>query len=125
MEEPPFMLDGARVLEYLSLEGVKGRKHESTVVSGVAIDLSNVAGMAMTQDLVKGHVFLIHCNDRWETLAADEHGDVESARAAAVATYGGMAKEWTVFRALTKDEEAEVESTGRFLRELATDFPDD
>jgi hypothetical protein len=123
MEEPPFMLDGARVLEYVSLEGTRGGKNAYAVVSGVAV--SNVAGMVMTQDLVKGHVFLIHCNDRWETLAADTYGDVESARAAAAAAYGGMEKGWTVFRALTKEEEAEVESTGRFLRELATDFPDD
>ena len=119
------MLDGARVIEYAPFdEGAGPTGRASTIVAGVAVDLGNIAGVAMAQDLVRDRVYLLHCNKDWETVAADSYGDAEAARAAANAAYEGISGGWRPFRALTAEEEAEVRSTTRFLRELAEDFPD-
>ena len=119
------MLDGARVLEYVPFdEGAGPTGRASTIVSGVAVDLFNIAGLAMTADLVHDRVYLLHCNKDWETVAADTYGDAAAARAAANAAYEGIAKGWRPFRPLTAQEETEVQTTRRFLRDLARDFPD-
>jgi len=126
MQEPPMMLDGARVLEYAPfVDEARPRGRASTVVNGVAVDLDNIAGVVMTADLVHDRVYLLHCNKDWQTVAAETYADAESARAAANAAYEGISGGWRRFRPLTAEEEAEVSSTTRFLRELAEDFPDD
>ena len=122
MEDPPFMLDGARVLEFARFDvGIRSSGRASAVVGGVALDFDSVSGLVMAEDLVKGGTFLLHCNDDWHTLAAGTYAGPGEARAAAEAAYPGVSKRWTRFRELTAGEAAEVESTRRFLREIAED----
>ena len=124
MQEPPMMLDGARVLEYACFDAkAKASGEASAIVDGVAVDFNSVSGLAMAEDLVRGATFLLHCNDDWATVAAGTYRDREQARAAAEAAYPGVSGRWTKFRELTAEEAAEVESTRRFLREIAEDDP--
>lgn len=115
MDEPPFLIDGARVLAYASVGGVRAQG----VAGGVAVD--QVAAVAVTHDLAGGAVFLLHCNDRWETLAAEPHGSPEAAQEAARTHYPGIG--WRAYRELTQAERAEIETTRAFLRDLTRDFP--
>lgn len=122
MEDPPFMLEGARVIEFARFDaGLRSSGHASAIVGGVAVDFDSVSGVVMAEDLVKGGTFLLHCNDEWHTVAAGTYAGTDEARAAAEAAYPGLSKRWTRFRELTVEEAAEVESTRRFLREIAED----
>jgi hypothetical protein len=124
MEDPPFMLDGARVLEFASFDAMaKASGSGSAIVGGIAVDFESVSGVVLAEDLVEGATFLLHCNDDWATVAAGTYRDLEQARAAAEAAYPGLSGRWTKFRQLTAEEAAEVESTRRFLREIAEDEP--
>ena len=124
MEEPPLMLDGARVLEYAELDRtVAPTGRISVSVGGAPVDLNSVAGVAIAENLVDGGVFLLHCNDRWETLAAGHYPDPDAARRSAEEAYSGLSMRWKPYHELSAEESAEVESTRKFLRELAADFP--
>lgn len=120
MEEPPFLIDGARVLAYASLAQPGRQPRYSLVVGGVTLDPRSVSQVAITQSLVDSAAFLLHCNERWETVAAATHPDERSARAAAEAALSGLTLEWVPYRPLNDLEKAEVASTTRFLRELAS-----
>ena len=117
MEEPPFMLDGARVLEYAAVSP-GGGKHLSVIVGGVSLDNSNVSRVVIAEDLVEGGVFLMHCNEEWSTVAAGNYPDPGEARRSADKMYQGELA-WRRFRELTGEERKEVETTRAFLRELA------
>jgi hypothetical protein len=126
MEEPPMMLDGARVIEYAALEQGPSRSgHASVVVEGISLDLETVRGLVIAEDLVRGGVFLIHCNRDWETVAVGHHADLQAARASADYAYSAIAPRWTPYRELSAEERAEVESTRAFLREISQQFPED
>ena len=116
MDEPPFLIDGARVLAYAALG--EGRVH-TAVAEGVALDQARAA--AVIEALGDGAVYLLHCNERWETLAAEPHAGLEAAQDAARAQYPGI--EWRPYRALSEEERAEIESTRAFLKDLTRDFP--
>ena len=125
MEEPPLILDGTRVVEYAIFDrSAAATGRASAVVDGVTVDLSNVAGVVITENLAADGFFLLHCNDRWESLAVGHHPDVAFARNTAERAYAGLTMLWTPFRELTAEEAAEVASTRAFLRELAADFPE-
>jgi len=120
------LLDSARVVEYATFDaGAKAAARGSAVVGGVAVDFEAVSGVVIAEDLVKGATFLLHCNADWATLAAGTYPDVAAARASAEAAYAGMPIKWTLFRELSAEEHAEIESTRRFLRELIADYPDE
>ena len=88
LEEPPFVLDAARVLRYAALDpGPRGWR-SSVVVNGVPMDGANLAGVAVAEALLDGTVFLLHCNERWETVSATVLPDVEAAEREAATTYG-------------------------------------
>lgn len=116
MDEPPFLIDGARVLAHAE---VGGDRAHTAVAEGVALDQARA--VAVTEALADGAVYLLHCNERWETLAAEPHPGLAAAQDAAGAQYPGI--EWRAYRALSEAERAEVESTRAFLRELTRDFP--
>lgn len=123
MEEPPFLIDGTRVVEYAPVDASRlAGKHVSVVVSGVALG-DNLRGVAIAEDLVKDGVFALHCNDRWETVAAERFLEPEAARAAVERAYG-MALPWQPYRSLTAKEQSEVDTTRAFLREIAAEFPE-
>jgi hypothetical protein len=123
--EPPFLLDGARVLCHAILGEQAMRRGFSFVAGGVGIDAKSVSRLVVTQSLLDGAVFLLHCNERWETVAAAGAADVETAKAAAAAAYEGIDIPWTPFRELTAEERREMETTARFLRELAAGMLDE
>lgn len=124
MEEPPLMLDGARVLEYAELDRtIAPTGRISISVGGAPVDLNSVAGIAIAENLVEGGVFLLHCNERWETLAAGHYADHDAARRSAEEAYSGLSMRWKPYHDLSPEESAEVETTRKFLRELAADFP--
>jgi len=62
----------------------------------------------------------MHCNERWETIAAGQHADAKSAEGSAAAAYSGVAVPWVKFRELSAEEVREVATTSSFLRELAS-----
>jgi hypothetical protein len=124
MEEPPPILDGCRVVEYAILDRSRTASSRiSTVVEGVTVDLATVAGLVVTENLAAEGHFLLHCNERWETLAAGHHPDAATARDFAARAYAGVPIPWTPYRELSAEEAAEVASTRAFLRDLARDFP--
>jgi hypothetical protein len=117
--EPPLILDGARVLEYAPFDERILASGASAVVGGVAVGSQNAAGLAIVEDLAKGGLFLLTCNADWETVAAVGVADVAGAKAQAEKSFPGAGRVWREFRSLTDAERAELESTRRFLRELA------
>lgn len=116
--EPPPILDGARVLEYAPFDAAIASSRASAVVGGIAVDLQNVAGLVIVEDLANGSVFLLHCSGDWETVTAATVADPPAARALAETSFPGAGRLWRKYRELTAEERAEVESTRRFLREL-------
>jgi len=126
MEHPPIMLDGARVIEFAVLDSTATPTgHVSVVVEGVSLDLSIVSRLVIAENPVEKGVFLLHCNDRWETVAAGHHDRLEAARASAQHAYSGVAARWTKYRELSAEERAEVEATRAFLREMAAEYPNE
>lgn len=125
MSEPPLLLDGSRVLEFaiLDLKSVPARRM-SVVAEGLPMDLGTVTRLVIAEDLVQGGVFLLHCNDDWETFAAGHYHDAEAARRSVQAAYADIGATWTPYRELSAAEAAEVETTRAFLREIAAEFPD-
>ena len=124
MEQPPVMLDGARVIEFAVLDSTATRAgHGSVVVEGVSLDPGIACRLVIAENPVEEGVFLLHCNDRWETLAAGHYDRLEAARASAEHAYSGVAVRWTRYRELSAEERAEVETTRAFLREMAAEYP--
>lgn len=116
MDEPPFLIDGARVLAYAEVG--EGRA-QTAVAEGVVLDQARAA--AVIESLADGATYLLHCNERWETLAAEPHAGLEAAQDAARAQYPGL--EWRPYRELSEAESAEIASTRAFLQDLTRDFP--
>ena len=114
MREPPFLIDGTRVLAYVAL----GPAPAATVADGVTLE---ARAAAVTESLADGALFLLYCNEDWETLAAEPRNDLASAQRAVSAQFPKAT--WQPYRALTPAEAAEVETTRTFLQELARDFP--
>lgn len=123
MNEPPLLLDGARVVEYALLDADPPAGRKSVVAEGVPFTLDTVSRLVIAEDLVTGGVYLLHCSPEWETLVAGRYADVESARKSAQAVYTGIDVRWTPYRELTPAEAAEVETTRAFLKEIITEFP--
>ena len=125
MNEPPFMLDGARVVEFAIFAApTEGAARTSTFFGGVPVHLEDVAGVAIAEDLVAEGVFLLLCNDEWTCLTAARFGDVAGARASAEDAFPALSSHWSVYRDLTDEERKEFETTRAFLRELAEQYPD-
>jgi hypothetical protein len=123
-EEPPILLDGARVVRYAIVDNTRPGLRSGVVAGGVPVDFDVVTRIVMAEDLVDGSVLLMHCNAEWSTVAAERLPDLESAQRTADAAYAGVGMSWTVFRDLTPQEEREVQITRTFLRELANEFRD-
>src|SRR5688572_20645421 len=105
MKEPPFLLDAARVIEYAPLDhAVRSVPGAHAVVGGVAVDPSTVAGLVVTEGLAEGEMFLLYCNEQWETLAAGPVTNVAAARADAEISYPGSARLWRPYRELSPAE---------------------
>jgi hypothetical protein len=116
------MLDGARVLRYALFTG---DDRTAVVIDGLPLDRGALSRLVIAEDLIEGGVFLMHCNDDWQTVAASHYPDARSAEQAAGVAYAAAAPHWTTFRALTPEEEREVETTRAFLREIAAEYPDE
>ena len=119
MQAPPFLLDGTRVIQYAVLEAPMRPQRTSLVVEGVSTDTDTVRAMALAENLVDGSFFLLHCNERWETVAAGHYADIASAERAAAFSYAGLPIAWRA-RALSAEEEREVATTRAFLRDIAS-----
>jgi len=87
----------------------------------VPMNGGNLAGVAVAEALLDGTIFLLHCNDRWETVSATVLPDVEGAEREAATTYGDALPAWTEYRPLTDEEQREIQTTRAFLRELAAE----
>ncbi len=123
--EPPFLLDGARVACYAILGDAAMRRGFSFVAGGVSISPASVSRMVVTENLLDETRFLLHCNEHWETVAAAPVPDVEAAKAAAAQAYEGIDIPWTTYRPLTDAERREMQTTTEFLRELAAGMLDE
>lgn len=118
MNEPPILLDGARVLEFAFLgDSARG------LVDGVALGPEAASRLVVAQNLVEEGVFLLHCSAEWGTVIGESFADVQAARVAAAEAYRGVPIEWVAFRALTPEEAHEVETTRAFLREITAEYP--
>jgi hypothetical protein len=117
--EPPFVLDAARVVRYAALD--MSELSSGVVVNGVPLDAANLAAVALVEALLDGTVFLLHCNERWETVVASQHADAEAAEQAARSTYGAALPTWTEYRVLTEEEQREIQTTRSFLLDLAAE----
>jgi hypothetical protein len=121
-DEPPFLLDGARVLRYATLDiGAHAGQGPGVVIDGIALDLNTVRRVVVAQNLVDDAVFVMHCDNEWQTVAAATYPDVATAEASAAAAYGALAPEWASFRELSEEEAREVATTRAFLREIASE----
>lgn len=130
MNEPPFMIDGARVIEFASLgatpDPAMGRSGPlSSVFGGVPVHLHDIEGVAIVEDLVEDGVFLILCNDEWVTITAARFGDARDARASAEEALPMVRGQWREYRDLTPEERKELDTTRAFLRELAQQNPNE
>lgn len=121
LDEPPFVLDAARVVRYAALDLAAPGIPPSFVVDGVPMDRANLAGVAIAEALLDGTIFLLHCNERWETVSASQYPDLASAEHAAASTYGAALAGWTDYRALTEGEQREIQTTRSFLQDLAAE----
>ncbi len=120
MEEPPILLDGARVLEFATLDSPANRARRfSTIAGGVPVALDSVSRLVIAQNLVEDAVFLMHCEPDWTSVVVQNFPDVETARKAANAAYAELDVPWTKLHELTPAEEREVATTRAFLREIA------
>jgi hypothetical protein len=114
LNEPPFLIDGALVRAYAALP-----PRSRALADGIPLD--NASAVAIIESLAGGGAFLLFCNDDWETLAAEQHGDVETARRVAQGQFPAIA--WIDYRPLTEAEAEQVQTTREFLRDLERDFP--
>jgi hypothetical protein len=122
LEEPPFLLDGALVLRYALLDaGAHPGEGAGVVVDGIALDLNTVRRVVIAQNLVDDAVFVMHCNDEWNTVAAATYVDAATAQASAAEAYAALAPKWVEFRELSEDEVRELTTTRAFLREIAAE----
>ena len=120
MEEPPILLDGARVIEYAVVDpSVDPRGRLSFAVGGLAVDLASLRGLVIAENLVEGGVFLLHCDERWQTLAAGYYASADTARESAQQAYGALVARWEPLHELSAEEQAEVETVRSHLREMA------
>jgi hypothetical protein len=119
MTEPPFLLDAARVVAFALIDPAMFPERTVSVEGGVPLDLDVVRGVAITESLLDAQVYLLHCTSDWLTLAAGAYADVASARAAADSAYPGLAAQWQQYRSLTAAEQAEIETTRAFLKDIA------
>lgn len=118
MDEPPILLDGARVLEFAILgDSARG------FVDGVALGAEAVSRLVIAESLIEEGAFLLHCNAEWSTVIGESFADAQAARIAAAEAYRDNAIAWTALRALTAEEAREVETTRAFLRELTAEYP--
>ena len=79
--EPPFLLDGARIVQYATVpQRPNGRT--GVVVNGVGLDPQSVSHIAIVQMLLDETYFVLHCNERWETVAAEPFSELAVAEAA-------------------------------------------
>ena len=118
MDEPPFIIDGARVLAHAALPSA-GTAPAHAVAGGIPVE--GAAGVAVVESLAEGATFLLYCDAEWATLGAEQHGDAASAQRTVQASFPAL--EWKPFRALSESEEAQLRTTREFLRDLARDFP--
>jgi hypothetical protein len=121
MDEPPFILDAASVVEFTVLDLSGPGARFSFVAGGVSIDARSVSRLVITRSLLDEAVFLLHCSDRWETVAAEPFAGIDAAERAAATAYAGIALAWTRYRELTPAEESEMRTTRSFLKELAAE----
>lgn len=122
--EPPFLLDGTHVVRYALIDTSKPPPpHFSVVANGVPVDLGVIRRLIIAEDLVKGGVYLMHCNEEWETVAAEGFTDADAAQSSAESRYAGVPVAWHRYRALSESERREVDVTREFLREIAAEFP--
>jgi hypothetical protein len=122
---PPALLDGHHVVRYAVVDRrVPPPPHFSVVAGGVPVDLDTVSRLVAAEDLVEGHVYLMHCNDDWATIAAEMFPDADAAQRSAEARYAGVKAPWRE-RPLSEAERQEVQTTRAFLREIAAEFPNE
>ena len=112
------------MIEYAVFDqSVKPSADVSLIVGGVTLDLTNVRGVVIAENLAEGGAFLLHCDERWQTLGAGYCASAEVAREAAEHAYAGVAAHWRQFHELSVEERAEVEAVRSHLRELLAEFP--
>lgn len=124
--EPAFLIDGHQVVRYALIDtSTPPPAHFSVVAGGVPVDLDTVSRLVIAEDLVKGHVYLMHCSAAWDTVAAEVFVDADAAERSAQERYAAVKPSWHRYRPLTDSEAKQVETTRQFLREIAAEFPGD
>jgi len=93
-DQPPPILDSARVLEYAAVDSsVKYTGRLSLFVGGKA--LGAVPKLAICQNMGENsEILLFHCDNDWNVLGAGAYPTVDAARDRAEKTYAGISAKW-------------------------------
>ena len=104
MQEPPPILDCARVLEYAEVdESVRYTGRSTLYVDGK--ELGAVPRLALCQSFDETEVMIFHCDREWNVLGTGSAPTLETARASAERGYAGISAKWVKSR--YSPEEAE------------------
>jgi hypothetical protein len=93
IDEPPPVLDCARVIEYAEVdESVKHTGRITVYVEGK--ELGPVPRLAICQNSDEAGVLLFYCDNEWNVLGAGGAPSVEAAREYAEKAYSGISEKW-------------------------------
>lgn len=92
-QNPPPVLDCARVLDYAVLDsGVEFSGHSLLFVNGQ--ELGAVPCIAVCEDMKTSDILLFHCAADWNVLGCSAHPSVGDAKLRAEHVYRGVASRW-------------------------------
>lgn len=94
MEQPPPILDSARVLEYAVVDDTVKFTHRISVYVG-GRELGAVPRLAICQNMGEApETLLFYCDHEWNVLGAGAYPSVEVARERAETAYSGISPKW-------------------------------
>jgi hypothetical protein len=105
IEEPPPVLNCARVLAYAEVDSsVKHTGRITLYVGGK--ELGPVPRLALCQNFDEGDVMLFHCDNEWNVLGAGGAPSFEAARESAEKEYAGISAKWIQSRFSREEAES-------------------
>jgi hypothetical protein len=92
MEQPPTMIDGARVLWWADTAGIH-KTDACTFREGNRVQ-ALFAGLAIAQYDGASDCYLFLCDQKWETQNDNDHRTIDEAREFAESLYPGISNRW-------------------------------
>jgi hypothetical protein len=116
MAEPPVVIDSSVVLFYAVVDAsVRYTARTFVIVDGKVIDPA--PRLAITRNLYEGDILVCRCDDDWNVLGVAAFESVEEAQVETEKAYAGITGKWQAYRALTRDELAEIEEIRRDVQD--------